>query len=471
MKQNQQVPPPHKMSLFTITMVASAFVVSIRNLPMMAETGMQMIFFAIFAALFFFLPDALVSAELASGWPKEGGLYVWVKEAFGERWGFIAIWIQWNYMILSVIAMFYFVGGALAYVFAPHLANDRLFLILITLAVVWFFTYLCWHGQTVSSLISTIGFLGGVVLPGAVVIIFGLIYILQGDPIQLNWSLTAKNLLPDFRHLSTLVLLVGFMRAFTGIEAAANHVTEVKHPRRNFPIAVLLVVIIGITINVLGSMSIAIVIPKANISFVAGIMEAFEVFFTKFHLAWLVPVMALLVAGGAAGGASTWMMGPIKGVLAASKHGELPPKLQTVNQYGVPSYLLIIQAIVISVVSILLLMMPSINVAFWVSVALSMMIYVTMYSFMLLAGIRLRYKKPNQLRAYAIPGPHNMGMWITAGIGLLTSLFMFFIALIPPAGISTENNVAYIATLLIAILTMLALPCIIYALRDKTHQE
>jgi len=452
-------------------MVASAFVVSIRNLPMMAETGMQMIFFAVFAAFFFFLPDALVSAELASGWPEEGGLYLWVREAFGEKWGFIAIWIQWNYMILSVIAMFYFVGGALAYVFAPHLANDRLFLIIVTLGVVWFFTYLSWHGQTVSSLISAVGFLGGVVLPGIVVIIFGFIYILQGNPIQLNWSFTLKNYFPDIRHLSTLVLLVGFMRAFTGIEAAANHTKDVIHPQRNFPIAIFFVVIIGIFINVLGSLSIAIVIPKANISFVAGIMEAFDVFFTRFHIHWLIPIMGLLVAGGAAGGASTWMMGPIKGLFAVLKRGKLPSKLTTTNRFGVPSYLLIIQAIVISIASILLLLMPNINIAFWVSVALSMMIYVSMYSLMLLSGIRLRYKKANIVRKYTIPGSHNIGMWLIAGIGLITAIFMFFIAIIPPAELPSGNHIAYISIILISICAMLALPFILYSMRKSKKSK
>ena len=89
----------HKMSLFTLIMISSAFTVSIRNLPTEAETGLHMIFFALIAAIGFFIPVALVSAELATGWPKQGGIYVWVKEAFGDRCGFVSIWLQWNYMI------------------------------------------------------------------------------------------------------------------------------------------------------------------------------------------------------------------------------------------------------------------------------------------------------------------------------------------------------------------------------------
>ena len=64
-------------------MITGAMIVSARNLPMMAEAGLHVIFFMLIAALCFFASVALVSAELATGWPKQGGVYSWVKEAFG----------------------------------------------------------------------------------------------------------------------------------------------------------------------------------------------------------------------------------------------------------------------------------------------------------------------------------------------------------------------------------------------------
>lgn len=54
-------------------MITAAFVISVRNLPMMAETGLNMVFYALLAALAFLVPTALVSAELATGWPEQGG--------------------------------------------------------------------------------------------------------------------------------------------------------------------------------------------------------------------------------------------------------------------------------------------------------------------------------------------------------------------------------------------------------------
>src|SRR3972149_8720636 len=95
------------MNLFTLIWVASAFSISMRNLPLIAKTQLQMFFFAVVAILFFFIPIALTSAELATGWPKMGGIVIWVKEAFGKKWGLVAIWLQWVYMNIGVIAMLY----------------------------------------------------------------------------------------------------------------------------------------------------------------------------------------------------------------------------------------------------------------------------------------------------------------------------------------------------------------------------
>ena len=72
-------PPNEKINMLRLSLLSCSFVVSIRNIATMAECGMQMIFFGILTAIFFFFPTALVTAELSTAWPKEGGIYVWVK--------------------------------------------------------------------------------------------------------------------------------------------------------------------------------------------------------------------------------------------------------------------------------------------------------------------------------------------------------------------------------------------------------
>ena len=80
------------MSVMTMSLLTVAAVLSLRNLPSEAEYGYSVIFYITMAAICFFVPSALVSAELASSWPQDGGVYLWVKEAFGPKWGFVAVW-------------------------------------------------------------------------------------------------------------------------------------------------------------------------------------------------------------------------------------------------------------------------------------------------------------------------------------------------------------------------------------------
>ena len=70
-----------KMGVFIFAMMNVAIVLSLRGLPLIAKTGMHMVFFVLFASFLFLLPSALVSAELATGWIKDGGVYRWTQKA------------------------------------------------------------------------------------------------------------------------------------------------------------------------------------------------------------------------------------------------------------------------------------------------------------------------------------------------------------------------------------------------------
>jgi glutamate:GABA antiporter len=453
----------YKMSLFSIIMVSSAFVISVRNLPQMAVTGLEMIFFIVIATIFFFLPASFVSAELATAWPKKGGIFVWVREAFGEKWGFIAVWMQWSYMIISLITMLYFIGGSLAYVFAPSLANSTWFLVLILWVGVWIATYIGYKGQKVSSVVSAAGFLGGVFVPGILIIIMGIIYLLQGNPSNLNFNVPFSSYLPDFSNITTFVLFAGFVRAFTGIEASASHANAVEKPQTHFPIAIFFVLIVGFSINLLGSLSVAVVIPEAEISLVAGVMEAFATFFTKFNIGWIIPIIGLCIVLGATGQVSTWLMGPSKGLMASAQEGNLPRFFQVETKNGTPRHILILQAFCIGIIGTVIMMLPNINIAFWFSVALSIMIYSTMYMLMFISAIYLRIKKPKVKRGFKIPPfNNNIGMYIVAGVGLFTMIFAFIVALLPPAELPNKHNLQYTLSLVISILVIYAIPLIIY---------
>lgn len=460
----------HKLGIFSLVMIAAAFIVSVRNLPMMAETGLQMIFFSLIAVGAFLMPVALVAAELATGWPEEGGIYAWVKEAFGERWGFVAVWLLWFQMIIGMTGILSFIGGMLAYVIDPALANNKTFLVCVILAVYWGATFLNLGGMKASSRISTICFISGVFIPGVLMILLGILYLIQGNTPQIDLSFTMSNIVPDMKNIHNLVLLFGFIFVFSGMEVSAVHAGEVENPQKNYPLAILLAGVLLVGINVIGSMAVAVVVPKSELSLVSGLMEAFKAFFGKFNLKWMTPFIALMAGIGATGQVSTWIVGPVKGLLATSKNGDIPPYFQKVNKSGMPKRLLILQASLVSLFGLMYAVIPNINTTFSMLLAMTILLYLVMYVLMFLSAIKLRYKEPDVVRAYKVPGG-NIGMWVIAGIGLLTSFFTFYVGVLPPDQIKVTDPDAYVRFMVIGTIVMTVIPLIIFQLRKPGWKQ
>src|SRR3990167_5608954 len=195
--------PPKILSVFSLVMINVIAVDSLRALPISAKLGFSLLFYYIPAVLIFFIPIGLVAAELATAYPKTGGLYVWVREAFGPRAGFITIWLQWIYNVVWYPAIMAFIAATLAYLFSPALASNPYYLLTTTLSLFWFFTILNCCGMRVSSLVSTIGALIGTLLPMLGIITLASIWLINGHAIAAN---PHTRWLPNFTDFGNLSL-------------------------------------------------------------------------------------------------------------------------------------------------------------------------------------------------------------------------------------------------------------------------
>ena len=111
--------------LLSLAMINVAAMVSPRNLPMMAEYGWSLIFFVLVAVILFLIPVSLAISELATAWPRRGGVYPWVKEAFRGRAGFLAVWCDWSENLVWFPTVLSFTATSLAYAIDPSLANSK----------------------------------------------------------------------------------------------------------------------------------------------------------------------------------------------------------------------------------------------------------------------------------------------------------------------------------------------------------
>jgi putative glutamate/gamma-aminobutyrate antiporter len=466
-KSNQK-----KMTVFTLSLMTVAAVCSLRGLPMMAKEGLSMIFYILFAAVMFLLPASLVSAELGGAFSKQrGGVYTWVKEAFGSRWGFTAIWLQWIQNVVWYPTVLAFAAGALAYLFMdPGLAEKGSYTGIVILVCYWGATFLTLAGTNVASSVTKYGVLLGTVLPGIMVIVLGLLWLNQGNPLQFMEPGAAMisaekaagqaphaRLFPYITGLGSVAFLAGIILLFAGVEVHAVHANELKDPARQFPESMFLAMIIIFLLFTLGSLSVAAVIPAEKISLTAGLMQAFKQLLDKFHLDFLTPIMGLLAAFGAIGGVMSWVGGPSRGLLETAKNGEIPRFMAKTNKNGMQVNILIIQAIIVTLLASLYFIMDNVSVAFFVLSAMTITLYLVMYIMMYAAAIKLRYSQPDLPRSYKVPGG-LYGMWLVAGIGLLGVCFSLVVGFFPPTNLPVGNPLLYVGLVSAGMIVFIGLP-------------
>ncbi len=471
------------MSVFTLALMTVAAVVSLRGLPMMAKEGLSMIFYILFSTFIFLLPASLVAAELGSAFSdKKGGVYTWVKEAFGARMGFTAIWLQWIQNVVWYPTVLAFAAGCAAYVVGkPELAQDGAFTGSVILIFYWGATFLTLAGSNIANSITKYGVLLGTILPGILIIVLGLLWVDGGNPLafmQEVGEVSVKTgeegqharLFPHIHGLGSIAFLAGIILLFAGVEVHAVHATELKNPATQFPAALLMASLVVLLLFFLGSMAIAAVLPAEEISLTSGLMQAFHSLLKKFSMDFLSPVIAFLLAFGALGGVMSWISGPSQGLLETANEGEIPPVMAKTNKNGAPIVILIAQAVIVSVLASLYFIMDNVSVAFFVLSAMTITLYLVMYMMMYASAIRLRFTKPDLPRAYKVPGGH-FGLCTVAGIGFLGVAFALVVGFFPPSQLPVGNPTLYVGLVAAGLIVFGGLPMLIQSMKKPEWRK
>ncbi|MCB1106772.1 MAG: amino acid permease [Chlamydiia bacterium] len=437
------------LNILLLTGICISTILSIRNWPLSAEYGFSSLSLILISAFFFLIPVSLVSAELATGWPEKGGIYTWVKEAFGHKAGFASIWFVWISNVVWYPTILSFIVAAAAYMIYPSLTqHPYLFFSAVTLTF-WGIILLNLNGAKISGLFSSACLIFGTIIPGGLIITFGFLWLFDGNPIQMN--IHFKDLIPKISGFKELVFFSGLLLGFSGMEMPAVHASDVSNPQKSYPKAIFLSSLVIIVLSIIGTFSVGLVIPQDKISLVTATLDALSIFLTKYHLLWIMPILTILIALGALGGVCTWVIGPSKGLLEAAKKSNFPGFITKKNKNGVPVNILIIQGFIVTTLSSAFLIIPSLSGAFWILTALTSQLYLIAYVMMFLSGIYLRYKKPEVPRKYKIPGS-NFGIWLTVCIGIISSCFAIIIGFFPPSQIEVGGNTFYCLFLVSGIL-------------------
>jgi amino acid transporter len=395
-------------------------------------------------------------------------MYVWVREAFGRRFGFFTVWLLWFNNACWFPTIMSFIGTTLAYLINPQLANSKIYMLSVMLSLFWGATFLNFRGVHASNFLSTSAAILGTLIPMFFIMILGAVWIFMKKPlsIEVGWH----SLIPDLSKINNLTLLIGVFYSLVGIEMSAAHAGDVEHPQRNYPKAILWSGMLILSSLVFSSLTIALVVPKSKINILAGLLQAFEVFFSSFHLSGIMPILALLIALGAMGGTNAWISGPSKALLIACDDGFFPAKLGYKNKQGVPVNILLLQAIIFSLLCTLFVLMPTISSAFWLLTNITAILVLTVYIAMFAAVIRLRYKHPHVPRLFKMPGG-KIGLWSISFIGIISCFFAIWVGFLPPAQIPVGNVLTYEMIVIGGVLFSYLFPLIVYEAHELLEKR
>jgi amino acid transporter len=377
-----------------------------------AAIGMQTFFWWFLTLFLFFIPYGLITAELGSAWPSEGGIYVWVKEAFGEKWAVMTSWLYWVNVAIWMPSVYVLFSGTLAKVFAPDLGIWAQTLIAIVMTWV-----------TVAAGILELGKSKWIPNLGAIV---KAIVLLGVGAIGVYWTLTRgfanpsapQDLLPSWSV--ALAYLPVVVYNYMGFELASSAGEEMVNPQRDVPRAIIFAGAAIFLLYVIGTFGLLAILPLDKLSIVTGIIDS-VIEFSKIlgptgsalTLAFGIMILYTFLANMV-----TWTLGANRVLASTASEGLLPRSLGHLHsKYLSPDYAYYLTGII----STLLLIgnaIPAETVAsiFWTLFALSSLIFLLPYLLLFPSFLKLRYKRPEVARPYKLPGGMSLA-WISAILG------------------------------------------------------
>ncbi len=327
--------PPRRIGAFLLAMLVLSFIAGLGNAPALAETGMNAVFWMLLAAVAVLVPVALVSAELASGWPRAGGIYLWVSEAFGPRVGFVAMWFVWVSALVTLPGVFSTLVAAAVFVVAPGLDDSTWFLGSVGLVVGWAATLVTFLGVRATGIVTTIANLSAIAIPAVAIVGLGIAYLAGGHPARID--LSVDGVVPDVGSLAAISIAVSAYFTFAGGENAAQYVTHLRDPQRTFPRGMFLGAGLCLLVFVPVTIVLAVTVPRHELSLAVGVLQALKVLLDTFSAGFLVPVFAGLLTLGACAALPNLLAASAAGMRAAAADGHLPPRFARTSRCGASS--------------------------------------------------------------------------------------------------------------------------------------
>ncbi len=407
------------MVLFTVSAI-----LLLDTLTAAASIGAPSVFWWIFLGLIFFVPFAMICAEMGCAYPEQGGIYAWIRDAFGGRWASRATWCYWVNTAVWVPAIYILFAGVFKQMFFPELSMGGQ--IAIGVALTWLAVAVNVVTLDVGKWVPNLGAILKVIIFGAV-IAGSFAYMQQHGMAN---PLSFETLKPDWSESAQYIPAIIY--GMLGFELVSAGSEEMKDPARDVPRSIFISGVIIILLYLLGTIAVLTAIPAGNINLVEGLIDTLLLFFgdsaagRAFVLVLGIGALYTFFSNGV-----TWALGCNRAAAEAALEGELPRIFALENrQLGTPIGAAVLMGLVSTVVLVMYGFMAGSNEdLFWSLFAFSAVIFLLPYEGMLLAFVKMRLVDGDHPRPYRVPGglsAARITAWVCfAVLGLSILLFMY----------------------------------------------
>lgn len=441
------------MGFWDVLLFNIAAVLGPRWIAAAGHNGTSSISLWVLAALFFFVPGALVINELSSRFPEEGGLYAWARDAFGPFHGFVAGWTYWIYTVFYFPGLLLASASMSAYISSNHgaaLAQNRSFLLWVSLALLVIAVVLNIIGLNIGKWLQNAGGVGTYVPLLMLVVVAVAVCARHGSVTHF----TLANMMPAW-NWDTVNFWSQIAFAFTGLELVSCMAEEVHNPRKTLPRAVFGAGALIALMYIAGTFAVLSLVPADSIDSKSGVFQAISVGSVALRIGFFGVIAAILVTAGNAGGIGSTVAGVARVPFQVGIDRYLPAVFGKIHpRWKTPYVSILVQAIISGAVLLLSQINESTRGAYQSLVDVAIILYFIPFLYMFAAVIKLVSRKDRSENPHAVLVPGGiLGVWICGGLGFFVVLVGIFVSLVPPG--DSANKVAF--ELKVAIVTAISI--------------
>ena len=403
------------MGLRDITLYTVSAVLVVETLTSSASVGTKTLAWWLVFLIIFYVPYGLITAELATTYPEQGGIYVWVRRAFGRRAAARTTYWYWVNVAMWMPSVFLVFAGVLCQLFIKHWSEwpaGKWPQVLIALGVSWLVIVVgiirLEQGKHFNNL--------GAALKMLIILAIGIGGIVLAIRHGAANTINGASFVPSFHVAKKFLPVIVYL--MIGFELVSSMGDELEKPKKNIPRAFLTSGTAIAFCYMLATVGILLALSLSKLHLIEGLVETFKAIFGRTGAGEVV-VYALGIAALYTffSNMTTWTMGANRAAAEAASDGELPKIFAREHPVRrTPVAALVLTGLVSS--AVLLLTAIFINKQdslFFAIFAASSVIFLMPYLLMFPAVVALRYKDPDRPRPFRVPAG-KVGLIVMATI-------------------------------------------------------